>query len=135
MLQQRSKTVSHPLTWSFWGGKSEKKERPIETLLRECREEMGDLPDIEKVYPIHTFVSNDKKFTYHTYCVTVFEEFIPVTNNETAGYAWVEIDAWPKPLHRGARVVLEKADMVDKIVAIWERQRYKGDLSNWLDSF
>lgn len=48
MLQQRSKTSSHPLTWSFWGGKSEKKERPIETLLRECNEEMGILPDIKK---------------------------------------------------------------------------------------
>ena len=41
MLQQRSKKTSHPLTWSFWGGKSHKRERPIETLLRECKEELG----------------------------------------------------------------------------------------------
>jgi 8-oxo-dGTP pyrophosphatase MutT (NUDIX family) len=135
MLQQRSQLVSHPLTWSFWGGKAEKKERPIETLLRECREEMGELPDIEKVYPIHTFLSEDNKFTYHTFCISVFEEFIPVTNDESAGYAWVQMGAWPKPLHRGARVVLEKPDMSDKIVSIWERQRYKEDLPNWLDSF
>ena len=39
MLQQRSKNSSHPLTWSFWGGKADKRERPIETLLRECKEE------------------------------------------------------------------------------------------------
>ena len=58
MLQQRSEHVTHPLTWSFWGGKSESDERPIETLLRECREEMGVLPDIEKVYPIHQFTSD-----------------------------------------------------------------------------
>jgi hypothetical protein len=102
-------------------------------LLRECNEEMGDLPDIEKVYPIHTFVSNDKKFTYHTFCISVFEEFIPKTNKETAGYAWVEINAWPKPLHKGAKVVLGKPDMVDKIQSILERQ--PAELSNWLDSF
>jgi len=135
MLQQRSNSVSHPLTWSFWGGKKEKGERPIETLLRECREEMGELPDIEKVYPIHTFLSDDKKFTYHTFCITVYEEFIPITNGESSGYAWVKVNAWPKPLHRGARVVLEKPDMVDKIEAIWERQRDPAELSNWLDSF
>lgn len=135
MLQQRSENVTHPLTWSFWGGKAEHNERPIETLLRECNEEMGALPAIEKVYPIHTFISDDNKFTYHTFCVTVFEEFIPKTNGETAGYCWVRLNAWPKPLHRGARVVLEKQDMVDKISTIWERKRNVDDLTNWLDSF
>jgi 8-oxo-dGTP pyrophosphatase MutT (NUDIX family) len=135
MLQLRSNNVSHPLTWSFWGGKSEKNERPIETLLRECREEMGILPDIEKVYPIHTFLSDDGEFTYHTFCVTVFEEFIPQTNGETAGYAWVPLTSVPKPLHRGARLVLHKKEMTDKISAIYERQKDKIDLPNWLDSF
>ena len=135
MLQQRSDTVSHPLTWSFWGGKAEKGERPIETLLRECREEMGPLPDLEKVYPIHSFLSDDGKFTYHTFCVTVFEEFIPQTNSESAGYAWVKLGAWPKPMHRGAWVVLKKPEMVDKITTIWESKRDDLDLPNWLDSF
>lgn len=135
MLQQRSSTSSYPLTWSFWGGKAEKNERPIETLLRECREEMGIPPDIEKVYPIHTFLSDDEKFTYNTYCITVFEEFIPVCNSESSGYAWVSIHAWPKPLHRGARAVLEQPDMVEKITTIYERQKDKLDLPNWLDSF
>lgn len=135
MLQLRSKKVSHPLTWSFWGGKAEHSERPIETLLRECREEIGALPDIEKVYPIHTFLSDDEKFTYHTFCVTVFEEFIPQTNGESAGFAWVEINGWPKPLHRGAKVVLNKPDMVDKISSIYYRQRENIALENWLDDF
>ena len=135
MLQQRSEHVTHPLTWSFWGGKSESDERPIETLLRECREEMGVLPDIEKVYPIHQFTSDDGNFQYNTFCITVFEEFLPTCNMESAGYAWVKLGAWPKPLHRGAKLVLDKTDMVDKIKAIWERQHGKLDLPNWLDSF
>jgi 8-oxo-dGTP pyrophosphatase MutT (NUDIX family) len=135
MLQQRSATATHPYTWSFWGGKSEKNERPIETLLRECKEEIGPLPDIEKVYPIHTFLSDDGNFTYHTFCVTVFEEFVPVTNGETSGYAWVKLGAWPNPLHRGAKLVLHKKEMVEKISSIWERQQGKLDLPNWLETF
>ena len=63
MLQQRSQNSSHPRTWGFFGGKSEPKERPIETLLRELSEEIGILPDVEKVYPLNKFVSPDKKFT------------------------------------------------------------------------
>ena len=134
-LQQRSKNSSHPTKWSFWGGKAERKERPIETLLRECKEELGPLPDIEKVYPLHTFLSEDNKFTYNTFCVTVFEEFIPRCNHESAGYAWVSIDCWPKPLHRGAYLILNNTEMVEKITTIYKRQKDKLDLPNWLDSF
>ena len=135
MLQQRSKKSSHALKWSFWGGKSKRKERPIETLLRECKEEIGILPDIEKVYPLHTFVSDDKKFTYNAFCVTVFEEFIPNCNHESSGYAWVELGCWPKPLHRGAFLVLQNQEMTEKIQTIYTRQKDKLDLPNWLDSF
>ena len=135
MLQQRSKTSSHALKWSFWGGKAERKERPVETLLRECKEELGPLPDIEKVYPLHTFLSDDGKFTYNAFCITVFEEFIPQCNHESAGYAWVGIDGWPKPLHRGAKLVLNNREMVDKIKTIYDRQKDKIDLPNRLDSF
>ena len=135
MLQQRSKRSSHPLTWSFWGGKAEKKERPIETLLRECKEELGPLPDIEKVYPLNEFISDDKKFTYNTFCVTVFEEFIPQCNHESAGYCWTNLDCWPKPLHRGAKLVLQRPEMVEKITTIYNRQKDKLDLPNWLDDF
>jgi len=119
----------------FWGGKAEKDERPIETLLRECREEIGILPDIAKVHPLHTFLSDDDKFTYNTYCVTVFEEFIPSCNYESSGYSWVSIDCWPKPLHRGAKVVLSNKQLVDKLITIYERERDQTDLPNWLDSF
>lgn len=135
MLQQRSGICSHPYTWSFWGGKAEQDERPVETLLRECREEIGSLPDIEKVYPIHTFVSDDGKFTYHTFCITVYEEFVPQVNVESAGYSWVPIDCWPQPLHRGAKLIFDKKEMLEKIQTIYNRKRDETDLCNWLDTF
>ena len=96
---------------------------------------MGPLPDIAKVHPLHTFLSDDKKFTYNTFCITVFEEFIPSCNHESSGYSWVGINCWPKPLHRGARVVLSNKKLVDKLVTIYEREKDQTDLPNWLDSF
>jgi hypothetical protein len=38
-------------------------------------------------------------------------------------------------LHRGARVVLQRPEMVEKITTIYNRQKDKLDLPNWLDSF
>lgn len=135
MLQQRSKRSSHALTWSFWGGKARKDERPIETLLRECKEELGPLPDVAKVHPINTFISDDKKFTYNAFCVTVFEEFIPRLNKESDGYCWCSIGSWPKPLHKGAKMVLSNRDLVEKIETVYQRERDLLDLPNWLDTF
>ena len=93
------------------------------------------MPDVGKVYPLHTFVSDDKKFTYNTFCITVFEEFIPQCNHESSGYCWTDLDCWPKPLHRGAKVVLTRPEMIEKIETIYNRQKDKLDLPNWLDDF
>jgi 8-oxo-dGTP pyrophosphatase MutT (NUDIX family) len=114
----RSSRVSYPNTWSFWGGKSEGNERPFETLLREVEEEIGFVPNIIKTYPLHKFTSRDQKFTYNAFVVMVEKEFLPVTNGETAGYAWVDIDNYPKPLHQGAKFVLQNPDMISKIKTI-----------------
>ena len=59
-FQPRSEESSHPVESDILGGKDERKESPIETLLRECKKELGLLPDMEKVYPLHTFVNDDK---------------------------------------------------------------------------
>ena len=41
LLNLRSNDVSYPHTWSFWGGKIEKGEQPLDALRRELKEEMG----------------------------------------------------------------------------------------------
>lgn len=132
-LQLRGEEGKYNGTWSFWGGKRENDEKPIDTLLREMREEIGILPDIQKIYPIHKYVSQDKNFEYNAFVVTVFEEFIPVLNSESSGYCWVNVDMYPKPLHRGAKSVLSSKTVQKKIKTIID---IKSDLSgsDWIQN-
>jgi len=133
-LQLRNSQSFHG-TWSFWGGRARRGERPVETLLRELREEIGLLPDFEKIYPLHKFTSLDQHFEYNAFVVTVFEEFTPSTNDETAGYAWVNYHMVPRPLHQGAKLVFENPEMIKKITTILETHTNSGDIRNWLDTF
>jgi 8-oxo-dGTP pyrophosphatase MutT (NUDIX family) len=118
LMQLRSSNCSYPLTWSLWGGKSENNERPVETLLREIGEEMGEIPDILKIYPLHKYSSRDGSFEYNSFCCVVEDEFIPSLNIESAGYSWVEPNIWPRPLHNGAKGFLLSKTFKGKLNAL-----------------
>ena len=66
------------------------------------------IPSVEKIYPLGSFTSPDKKFVYTSFVVTVYQEFIPILNNESDGYAWVKLGNWPRPLHHGVKAQLMK---------------------------
>jgi 8-oxo-dGTP pyrophosphatase MutT (NUDIX family) len=117
-LQLRSDECSYPGTWSFWGGKSEENETPVETLIREIQEEAGDVPEILKVYPLHKYTSRDKNFIYNSFVLTVKDEFIPVLNAESDGYAWTSLDHLPKPLHLGVKNILKSKTVLKKLDTI-----------------
>ncbi len=94
--------------WGLVGGKKEPMDStPYDIVSREIKEEVGNTTDILKVIPLELFVSDDQKFQYNTYVLLVEKEFIPVLNFEHAGYAWVDWNAWPTPLHRGVRNSLQ----------------------------
>jgi len=118
LLQLRRPDRKNKNYWSFWGGSSEPGELPIQTIERELEEELGFLPDITKFYPIHKMVSNDESFEYDTFLATVSAEFIPIINNESEGYAWVNYDRYPAPLHPGAKLVLQNPRILSKIKTI-----------------
>jgi len=91
----------NPGTWGLPGGKCHRGETLMDTMRRECLEELGSWPDVIKLMPIEKFTSPDGKFAYHTFFCSVPEEFQPILNNEHLGYAWIDSSTLPKPLHPG----------------------------------
>ena len=78
---------------------------------------MGKLPVSHKIYPLHIFESNNG-FNYKTFVIACYDEFVPVLNEESSGYCWVDIGAWPKPLHSGAKLVFYDKSAINKIKTI-----------------
>jgi len=111
--------------WGLVGGKNETEETPFKSLLREIKEEIGNI-EIKKTMPLETFVSTDSKFSFHTYLCITPTEFIPTLNDEHNGYAWVSFSKWPKPLHQGLRNTLQnklnltKLETVFKVIELLE---------------
>ena len=96
----------------------EENEQPKPALLRELEEEMGFVPDIERIYPFDVYQSKDKHFKYYSFVCIVEEEFVPVLNKESAGYCWVDLGQWPKPMHQGAKISFCNNKAVEKIKVI-----------------
>ena len=108
LLQQRAMSGTYPRNWGFFGGKVENYENISQTLLREITEELdiSVIEDVIKIYPLDQYHTRNGEFSYYSFAILVKEEFIPETNHESGGYAWVETNYIPKPLHPGTRRTL-----------------------------
>ena len=102
-------------TWALPGGKMDRGESVVTGLAREIQEELGGRIIDPKLIPVEKFTSTDERFVYHTFFISVDEEFIPVLNDEHIGYAWLPLSAVPKPLHPGIVRTLAASVIVDKI--------------------
>ena len=123
LLNLRAPYKTHSLCWSLWGGMMEDAETPKEGLLRELEEEMGFVPDITKIYPFDVYQSKDKHFKYYSFVCVVEEEFVPILNKESAGYCWIDIGSWPKPMHQGAKVSFCNQKSLEKIRMILDQHK------------
>ena len=110
--------VKNP-TWSIPGGKVEKNETLFDALRRECNEEINFNISNCKLIPIQQFVN--KEFVYHTFFCEVENEFIPILNNEHCGYAWVDQNYYPKPLHPGLFNTINFDVVKQKIILITKK--------------
>ena len=79
----------HPGTWGLPGGKIDAGETLIQAIQRECREEMGSMPNYIRLAPLEKFTSADGGFAYHTFFCSVETEFAPILNDEHVGWAWI----------------------------------------------
>ena len=93
--------TKHPHTWGLPGGKVESGETLFDGITRECKEELGSMPEYLRIGPLEKFTSADNGFTYHTFFCSVAKEFTPVLNEEHVGWAWIDSGTWPKPMHPG----------------------------------
>jgi 8-oxo-dGTP pyrophosphatase MutT (NUDIX family) len=107
----------HAGSWGLVGGGVESGESPAQALQREIQEEIGAV-SINKIIPLEKFTSDNNNFEYHTYLITVDNEFVPQLNNEHRGYAWTSIDDHPKPLHPGVWRTFSFKSIIDKIKTV-----------------
>lgn len=112
LLRNGSRHNGH---WGLVGGKIEPGETVVEGLTREIAEELGGIIQDAKLIPIEHFTSETNRFEYHTFQITVDEEFVPVLNNEHRGYCWVGLEDHPKPLHPGVWRTFKFSSVIDKI--------------------
>lgn len=112
----------HPNTWGLPGGKVEDGETLLGAMERECIEELGSMPNYQRLIPIEKFTSADKQFEYHTWVCIVDTEFVPTLNNEHHGYSWIDSGHWPKPMHPGLWSTVNIDSVLLKIAAVEQRE-------------
>jgi len=110
--------AKHPGSWGLPGGKAESGESLLVAMKRECEEEIGGFPDFVRLVPLEKFTSDDQNFSYHTFFCCVADEFRPVLNHEHLGYAWIDSQNWPRPLHPGLWSTVNFEAVRKKIEAI-----------------
>jgi 8-oxo-dGTP pyrophosphatase MutT (NUDIX family) len=107
--------------WGLAGGKVEHNELIMDALYREIQEELGMNLRNKKMIPIDTFTSESRTFTFHTFFISVGNEFVPTLNSESKGYCWVKLADVPHPLHPGVwktynfSVIQEKLKMLESL--------------------
>ena len=108
----------HPDTWGLPGGRMEPGETMIQAIERECREELGAMPEYIRLVPLEKFTTADQHFSYHTFFCSVAKEFVPELNHEHTGWAWLNSGIWPRPMHPGLWSTVNFDAVRDKIQTI-----------------
>jgi 8-oxo-dGTP pyrophosphatase MutT (NUDIX family) len=107
--------TKNPGTWGLPGGKVEAGETLLGAMERECIEELGHMPEYQRLVPLEKFTSADGVFEYHTWICVVSQEFVPTLNHEHLGWAWIDRGTWPRPMHPGLWNTVNLATVQDKI--------------------
>lgn len=111
----RNQVTSFAKSWSLVGGKIHNNEHVLDGLTREIYEELGLVPEILKWFLFDTYISKDKQFCYHSVLILTPDEFLPKLNTENIGFAWVDIDCVPKPMHPKLKDVFKEKILLESL--------------------
>jgi 8-oxo-dGTP pyrophosphatase MutT (NUDIX family) len=90
-MPHRSRAVEQPGTWGVWVGAVSSGEKPLQSVKREMREELGMTVQHSEPKLLYIFKAPNSTFQYFNYLVTVEDEFEPILNWETQGFLWVTL--------------------------------------------
>ena len=89
LLLKRGDGGDHPNEWCFPGGKKEDDETIEECAEREAKEELGFVPEGERVLLTRRIAEG---VDYTTFIQRVSDEFEPRLNGEHTAFQWVDVD-------------------------------------------
>jgi hypothetical protein len=95
---------SYGFNWTYPGGGIENGETPYDSAMRECREEIGFVPE-HKV--IGEYLHSNGYLTYLAELPTKFEDDKVKLNNESTNYGWYGYGDLPDPLHDGVTAAVD----------------------------
>lgn len=93
--------------WCWPGGTQEEGETTEQCALRECVEEIGDVPEGNLVPFDHATTPVD----FTTFIQKVGEQFTPTLNHEHTEWRWLPLTEPPEPLHPGVADTLSRASL------------------------
>lgn len=121
LFLRRSDAGDHPGEWCFPGGHAETSEAPIDTAMRELKEETGFGP--ERLSPMIA-LGYDESFM--TFGADVSYPMTPILNAEHTAFSWAQPQDAPEPTHPGVKALLsadapEQALLSKKIAELVSR--------------
>lgn len=92
LLHKRDdKTVNNPNRWSAFGGTSEDGETPIETFIREMKEELGLALKPEEVIPFCDYLNKERNIHRYIFYVESGKQKSEMTLGEGEDFDWIPI--------------------------------------------
>jgi 8-oxo-dGTP pyrophosphatase MutT (NUDIX family) len=108
LLLKRDEKSDNAGTWGVPGGKAKKHEAPIDTALRETREECGKAPVGQQ---FANFLTKDGGHSFMCYLYSIDEQFDCSLSDEHTDYEWVALDD------------VGKYDLHPKFKEVWSRYK------------
>lgn len=92
MHKRDGNTKVNPNKWAFFGGMNESDEKPVETFIREIKEELGVVLQASEVIPLCDYLNTDRGMHRYSFYVMSDTRKEDMVLGEGADFDWVSLD-------------------------------------------